>query len=370
MTRLLVVADDLTGALDTAVGFAGAFGPVLVCRPGTMPGGASAAAVDIGTRELPPALLRAALTSQARLFEDVSLCFKKIDSLLRGHWALELASLWASGGFDRCVVAPAFPQQGRLIIGGRLYVLDLAGIPQKAAAVPIVDSLVRAGLKDAQPARVDHTMEPFEGVAVFDIGSEQALADLAAAGRVWPGRTLWVGSAGLARALAQAPVPVRRLVGQPMFFVLGSVHARTAAQLARLRALAPGRCLAFRPGDNPSGFVLQLQQRLQGPAGLAVLTFDLPLGTTTDAADAAIEASLAALLPGISRPGTLFASGGQTLAALCDTLGCTRLVAHAEWAPGIVFSKMDDGAWAGLDVVSKSGAFGGEEVLTDLAQLS
>ncbi|HEY1783072.1 MAG TPA: four-carbon acid sugar kinase family protein [Roseiarcus sp.] len=51
-------------------------------------------------------------------YSGADLAFKKIDSLLRGHWAAELAEIVKSGMFRRIVLAPAVPAHGRLTQGG------------------------------------------------------------------------------------------------------------------------------------------------------------------------------------------------------------------------------------------------------------
>lgn len=190
MTRLRIVADDLTGALDTAVGFVGACGPVLVCRGEPTPVPAACAAIDIGTRDLPVAALGPVLAGSATWFDGAGLCFKKIDSLLRGHWAAELAALVAARPFDRIVVAPAFVQQGRLTLGGRLVIREPRGELMPAPVAPLADTLAQAGLAGVAVRRAGEACEAFEGVAIFDAIDEGDLFALAEAGLRWPGRTL------------------------------------------------------------------------------------------------------------------------------------------------------------------------------------
>ena len=47
-----------------------------------------------------------------------SIAYKKVDSLLRGHTLAELAACLQGGAFPFCVVAPAFPYQGRVTRSG------------------------------------------------------------------------------------------------------------------------------------------------------------------------------------------------------------------------------------------------------------
>ena len=55
MANLKLLADDLTGALDTVAEFVGLFGPLPVVWPATsLPQDAQSLAIDSGTRELEP----------------------------------------------------------------------------------------------------------------------------------------------------------------------------------------------------------------------------------------------------------------------------------------------------------------------------
>ena len=52
--------------------------------------------------------------------------YKKIDSTLRGHIALETLTMLDILGYDAAIIIPAFPQEGRITVGG--YHL-LKGVP-------------------------------------------------------------------------------------------------------------------------------------------------------------------------------------------------------------------------------------------------
>jgi hypothetical protein len=55
------------------------------------------------------------------LLRGATIVYKKIDSLMRGAWAAELATCWKLGAWRHCVVAPAFPYQGRRTQAGRQF---------------------------------------------------------------------------------------------------------------------------------------------------------------------------------------------------------------------------------------------------------
>src|SRR3954471_14741184 len=119
MTTLRLIADDLTGALDTAAEFVGLTGPVPVYWSGAIPADLPpSAAVDSGTRELGRERATATTAQLAKGLVGASIAYKKVDSLLRGHTLAELAACLQGGAFPFCVVAPAFPYQGRVTRSG------------------------------------------------------------------------------------------------------------------------------------------------------------------------------------------------------------------------------------------------------------
>ncbi|HMZ02834.1 MAG TPA: four-carbon acid sugar kinase family protein, partial [Burkholderiaceae bacterium] len=129
-----ILADDLTGALDSATAFIGlpsvAGVPVVLDAAGPWPDAAArVAAVSTGSRDAPLADLPGLLDAAWVWLGSADIAFKKVDSLLRGNTFDEVRLAARSGHFDRVVFAPAFPQQGRLTVGGRLHLGGATGEP-------------------------------------------------------------------------------------------------------------------------------------------------------------------------------------------------------------------------------------------------
>ena len=296
--KLRLLADDLTGALDSAARFVPLTGPLpVVWHDADVPG---SAAIDSGTRDLSEEAARPRIEQFARLLEDADIAFKKVDSLLRGHVALELAACMRF--FDHCVLAPAFPFQGRITRGGRQLYRSGAGWRDTAVTLP--------GVRDAE--------------------TDADLDAIVAEGRALFGRVLWCGTGGLAGALADhLPVP-RPFLPPPILALVGSDHPVSRGHVA---AVPPHR-------------------------RAAVVTCDLPEGTGRVAARQRIRATFAAVLSQVERPGTLFVTGGETLRDLCIELGACHLEVDGELEPGVPTSILRGGPWDGQRIVSKSGAFG------------
>jgi uncharacterized protein YgbK (DUF1537 family) len=199
------------------------------------------------------------------------------------------------------------------------------------------------------------------GVSLWDAATDADLDAIVAAGSALPD-VLWVGSAGLASALARAAgVPGRPApapLPQPILGLIGSEHGAIRAQLARLGTLH--RPLSETGGDDDTVAV-----DLDGQ-GIVFASVDISPGTSRRAAAALIKRRFAGLLSRLPRPGTLIAAGGETLRGLCEALEADRLDVVGEIMPGVPRSIMRGGRWDGVAVVSKSGAFGGPDLLQQL----
>ncbi|HUA78385.1 MAG TPA: four-carbon acid sugar kinase family protein, partial [Acetobacteraceae bacterium] len=196
MQHLRLIADDLTGALDTAAQFTARMGPLLVYWPGRIPDHFSpSAAIDSGTREEGEAVAALATARLAPLLAPApdTISYVKLDSQLRGHQSVAVAAVIQALAPSCCIIAPAFPFQRRITRGGLQYVQGLAGwvpvgenLSAALAARGIAVSLARPG--DPVP----------EGVSLWDAETEADMECIAASGLALGQPLLWCGSAGLA----------------------------------------------------------------------------------------------------------------------------------------------------------------------------
>jgi D-threonate/D-erythronate kinase len=347
-----MIADDMTGALDTAAAFAGLASPL---RVGIAVQDSRSLVLDIGTRERESEDAATAAQAAAALLAPAPgrLSFFKVDSLLRGHAGAELAAILATNRFDRVIIAPALPEQGRRTRSGRQVWIQ--GGTWTPTGEDLGEALAAAGHPVAQ---LGPESLPDRGISLFDAETPDDLDRIVANGFAAGGSLLWVGSAGLARALARtvadAPSSDLRWEG-PLLALIGTDHAVTAAQLD---AVAPLR----REATDTAGIIALL-----GQSGATFVTTALPAGTPRPAAHATIAARFASLVADVPQPGTLLVSGGETLRALLPSLGATGLDVLGELQPGIALSRLTEGRWRGTAVISKSGAFGEPGLFADLA---
>jgi len=354
MTTLRLLADDLTGALDTAAEFVGLTGPVHAFWQGVRPGALPLnAAVDTGTREADEAAARSAVAAATPMLAGAGIAYKKLDSLLRGHALAELAACFATGAWRHAVLAPAYPFQGRVTRGGQQWMADGAG--WTPAGPPLVDALRALGLT-VHRGRPGAALAP--GVTVFDADTDADLDAVAAVAAAAP--VLWCGTGGLARALAAGhPRPVLPPLPRPVLGLFGSDQAVTAGQLA-----ACGEHWTAVPHGGAE-HAAHLARRLERD-GVALVSLDLPPGLSRAEAASRIGDALHQLSACLPAPGTLLAAGGETLRGLCIALGAESLLVQGRAVPGVPVSILRGGRWDGVTVVSKSGAFGHPTLLRDL----
>jgi uncharacterized protein YgbK (DUF1537 family) len=351
LPQIRVLADDLTGALDTAAEFASAAAPVQVFWHGSLPAELPArAAVDTGTREKGAAEARAVVASLAPVLAASEMAFKKVDSLMRGQTLAELAA--CHGRWESCVFAPAFPYQGRITRAGQQYAQAATGA-WAPAGPPLVAALQAEGAV-AQATRPGAALAA--GINVFDAQSDMELDAVVAGARGQ--NVLWCGTGGLARALAAAEAAASATLPRPILGLFGSDQATTTAQLA---ACAPHW---IGVPDGGAATAARLLWHLE--AGLALASLDLPEGLARDVAAGRIAAALAELVGRLPKPGTLVVAGGETLRMLCLALGAGSLAVEGRILPGLPRSVLQGGRWDGVTIVSKSGAFGPAHLLRDL----
>jgi D-threonate/D-erythronate kinase len=346
MLSLKLLADDLTGALDTSAELVGAFGPVPVVWSAAALAGQPSFVIDSATRELEPDEAFAIVRRIAPRLDGATIAYKKIDSRLRGPWVAELDACLKSKMWDACIIAPAFPHQGRRTFEGRQYVRAIDG-GWSAAGDNILDQL-RSRSVDARLA--SRMAELADGISVFDAESDRELDRIVQIGRRYQGRLLWCGTGGLASALARATNPsVPRDLKAPVLGIFGSDHPATAEQLALCEAVV------IRTIDMKSS-IDRIRKALD--KGVAFVSLETPGPVSRAEAAKRFAGELMQMAPLIDPPRTLISAGGETLRAHCVAVGVKALQVLGRLEPGLPKSVIQGGPWDGVEVLSKSGAFG------------
>ncbi|WP_341213813.1 four-carbon acid sugar kinase family protein [uncultured Limimaricola sp.] len=338
MPHCLIIADDLTGALDSAVAFAQTGRRVLVARrisalPDVLRSAPDVVAVNTQSREIPAGIAAGRVDEVLRALEpaDIPVVLKKVDSRLKGNVAAETRAAARALPGRSVVAIPAIPDMGRVQREGIL------------SGEGIAEPIVIANRFD-QPIEVPDALE------------QDALNRLVAARR---DAVLWVGARGLAVALARqgadpsaAALP---FLNAPLVIASGSRDPVTLSQFAQLRELGP---VVEAPDGNPEAALPE------GP--LAMVTISDGGGGLDGAVAGARFAKALALELRRRRPASLLVTGGETANQLLDQLGVDTVEVLAEFRPGVPLCRIET-PWGSVRLLTKSGGFGGPALLREIA---
>ena len=372
MSAIRIVADDLTGALDTAAAFAGEV-PVFIDRPAALGGAYFDSAVSVvatPTRDVAPDDLPSFLQPVVDWLCSADLAYKKVDSLLRGNTFAEIAWLLGSGKFAGAVFAPAFPAQGRLTFDNRQWVAK-PGQSAQAVASPLREAFAELQM------RVRTSAENLGGRDVWipEVRDDDDLDRIAAQSAASAQQChLWCGSAGLAHALARrkclapaggAALPLPAGCG-PSVLISASFQPVLYAQWEALKSALPTPAIAERArGEEIDRATLLARE------GAAHARFDLSprCEMTLDESMALLQQNIRRIVDGLPRPGQLLIVGGDTLLAICRATGAHALLAGASIRTGWGCARLIGGVWDGVPCYSRSGAFGGVDDLLMMIRL-
>jgi D-threonate/D-erythronate kinase len=399
MTEWLIIADDLTGAADCASPFAGR-GFDAVVSLGGINCEASVLSVDADSRHLPAKAAAARqVAAQTAHWQPGMRLYKKIDSTLRGQPAAELAaqlSAWGAGSRQPAplaIVAPAFPATGRVTLDGRMLLHELpldqtplwarehtyadASLPDVLASAGLVADtitleVIRAGcdlvltrMKDAQRRGI---------AAVVCDGASDADLEIVAAASLQLGDAVWVGSAGLASALAatvaakKPPHPPMRVPGGPVLVVVGSfadVTRRQARALTETQMVTP---VPVRPetllaGGQAPGWQAAVKTLLDGLEAGENMLLQIESSKIPDLVHGAeLAPKLADMVELVSaRIGAIVVTGGEIARAVLSRLGIQgiRLIDEVERGVPLGLSL----GVLRIPIITKAGAFGDSATL-------
>jgi uncharacterized protein YgbK (DUF1537 family) len=425
MPKLVIIADDLTGANDAGVQFAKYGMKVQVMLGDTVvsseEGAVEVLVRDTDSRAVPPELAFARVQAASRLVRTAAgtgalpVIFKKVDSTLRGNLGPEIDAAMSEFGFTWAAVAPAFPANGRITAGG-WHLLHQTPIAESEIArdpkAPVHDSVLvdllakqschpvgHVYLSDVSTGpvaigqRVVELLAAGKKLISFDATTETHMRSIAEAIAAVGQAPLWVGCAGLAEMIPavmgwprqQVLEPCEKVEG-PVLIVAGSVSKVTHRQMEFFLAQGQGELVSLQAGrliDEPSDeiarCILAAEQALR-------LGSDVLLASAVEA-DAVDQARLAGKHKGIDnqkvseviaealgqvvrglvslKPAGLFLTGGDTAIAVCRALQVGAIDVMSEVSTGIPLGKLSGGICPGLRVVTKAGAFGSEQAIVD-----
>ena len=409
--KLLVLADDLTGALDTGIQFVRGNANTRVVLSGEYPlakidPAVQVLVIDTESRHLPAeeaAKIVSNIVKQAVELK-VPYVYKKTDSALRGNVGAELAAALKASPAAQLQFIPAFPKTHRSTVKG-VQLID--GVPVAESVFgkdpfdPVKHSSVAEILKEQtnveiQSVVLDDKETEAPGIVVYDASTDEDILNRAKQLKEENKLSLLAGCAGFATVLsgliglggARKNIPKYH---NSFLVACGSVNPITIAQLKEAENhnfqhfyVTPEQALTegwFRTEEGRA--ILDKWAELLKNGHNCIIDTNAAPGTeracdygpkhglTLDDLRVKIADTMGIILQSLLEReinSTMLITGGDTLMGFMQQMGVAEIVPVEELITGSVLSIIEIGGKK-YNVISKSGGFGNATLIGDLAKL-
>ncbi len=365
---VLVLADDLTGALEVGTSFAQrGFKAGVYPDHKTKPTDC-VSVITTNTRSHQARVGDSYHRLRKTIQAHHGFIYKKVDSALRGQIKQELEQLWYMG-FRQFVIAPAYPKLGRETKAGKQYLYGRL-VTESFASFDPLSPISTAAIADLLPEIMQKycRLVPYlnnetlntlnfasqNQVSIIDISTNEDLQSLAAFLVKEMYKGIIVGSNGLAEAFANEMGSVQqkpeRLLTS-LLIISGSHHPATHRQLDVLLA-------------SDIGVASNLNEDLAKPIYLIEVAREK---ANPQKVQAVLQQQVYDFLES-HKPAGLFIIGGETVRMVLKTLGVDRLYPERELAAGVPLSIVQGGDFDAQLLISKSGGFGDEKLLVQIIE--
>jgi uncharacterized protein YgbK (DUF1537 family) len=403
MIRVLIMADDFTGALDTGVQFSNYGVNTVVTSDFEFEFGENTDQIEVlvfntETRylnkcEAYEVIKKIALKAKE---ENIQYIFKKVDSALRGNVASELRAL--SDVFEGVTIPfiPAYPEQNRFSSGG-IMLIDSIPVSESVFGQdpyePVTEShipsllLKEADLKTYVTKKYEIPPNE-ERILLIESHSDEEMLSQGNELLMNDALNITVGCAGFAKALANIIYKKRDTtqndIKLPLLIVCGSVNPVTKKQIAfaevngferislMMEQLWDKQYWDTVKGQENINQYLKIEQPLMFETFGNVSTDKVnQLSDQRNELRFRIGQSLGYLVKNLMSNGikrTFLFTGGDTLYQSMRVFGITKIKPLKELFPGIVLGSIDFKDETHY-VITKSGGFGNEDLFIKLNTL-
>ena len=400
---ILLIADDFTGALDTGIQFAkcGLKTKVVTTlaydftRTDDV---VSVLVIDAETRHLPPtqAYQRVFDIVNATQGTGISIIFKKTDSALRGNLGSELSAVLDASTPNVLHFLPAFPAMNRITKDG-IHYIDGIPVSESIFGNDNYNPIKHSYIPDLIATQSNLCVETITNnqsfaptskktIAIYDANTDLQLRILTKELLDNEEPLLLAGCAGIANPLAKELKPHLERVPisidtKRLIIFCGSTNKITQQQLdyaeqhhfQRIR-LTPEECL-----DGTSR-LSEILEKCTAETRCIIDTNDLSSGPTiadyakvqqlaNEEVRTRIVRNLSTIIESVLSEDLdclPLITGGDTLFSFMSLIGISEITPLSEVAPGVVLSSFKYKE-RNIYVLSKSGGFGNEALLVDLA---
>lgn len=415
MPKLLILADDFTGALDTGVQLAdyGAVTRVTTERNSDfrlLPDDVDVLVIDTETRHLTAEDAYSVIykITEAAVKEKISYIYKKTDSALRGNIGAELTAVLNVSGRTKLAFIPAFPDMNRIT---KLGIQCVDGLPvnesvfgidpfepvQSADVEEIIHKqsavLTKNVTKDVSTGTLHEKTDKPE-ILIFDAETNEDMFAIARRLRDEDQLHCLAGCAGFASVIPEILNIVGKHRSKPMLpnrllVICGSVNPITIRQVDyaeqnefdRIRLKTEEKLGdSFWDTDKGRDEIDSFAEILEKKHKLILDSNDPPdenqtyqycrkCGMTLDEMRVRIAQNYGRILKGLSNAGISFTAlitGGDTLMGCMRELGISDVNPCCDMGSGAVLSSF---MLNGMQqyVISKSGGFGPDKLIVNLA---
>lgn len=403
MIKLLIIADDFTGALDTGAQFAkkgiqtyvkimnGCCFQESSCSDNEC----QVLVLDIESRHVLPDVARERVSYATRYAREngVEYIYKKTDSTLRGNIGSELTALLYGMNQNELIFIPAFPKAGRVTISGRHLVSDIP-LSQTEFAKDLLNPVSSSVVSDIIHEQTDiNTREIHLGeyenifaqksfrpcISIVDAKSNEDLLEMGALLKAADKLRCLAGCAGFAEMLPE----LLELAGHERtpdielgktLLISGSLSGVARAQVEYAQEECGYKRLSFPleqmldDETDCADIALKLRSRFQGYDKIALDVPNRTSKTFKQSAKLALRiGQVTHELLNIEKFGVLIVFGGDTLMGIMEQMNCGLIEPIEEIETGVVLSRLC-GSRYNLCIVSKAGGLGEKAVVGKIDQ--
>jgi uncharacterized protein YgbK (DUF1537 family) len=410
--KLLIVADDFTGASDTGVQFSKnnlkAF--VITNTDSIKVSLAKCDVLVLNTEsrfdEAQTAYRKDFDIGKAAKAERIKYFYKKLDSTIRGNIGAEISGLMDGLEIRHSFLVPALPKYGRTTVNGKVFIdgilleeTEFAKDPKnpvkesfipkiisrqtdKKTAVIIYDYIISG--RQTLIEKLKHHLNSGIEIIIFDAREEKDIDLIASVASEMKLRVLFAGCSGFAEYLAKyleiKKVKISNIV------IAGSVSDVTRRQIefavhylpVNLVNIETAKIFSFERDEEKKRVLKLAEEAVSRGDDLIIRS-----APTRDAVAKSFEAgreygldefkvsdTIASFLGELGRDiiqtinikGILL-TGGDTAIKTAQSLNISGLVLRDEIVHGIPFGYFSDDQYRDMIVVSKAGGFGGEDAI-------
>lgn len=398
--KMVIIADDFTGALDTGIQFAKSGADTITLVNVDMEAediahmACEVLVINSETRHLEKKdAYRIIYGIVRRCVEGgVPYLYKKTDSVLRGNIGAELKAVLDASGEKILAMVPAYPQIGRNTVEGICYVNE----------IPIADTLL--GKDPFDPVKSSRVADLFleenvyvrdrmhcedelpalktPGILIYDSDTPEEMDIIAEKLVCEYGVHMMAGCAGFAFFLSKRfhfnqKAGVLPKFSCPLLVLCGSVSDISRKQIAYEEKQGTFHA-TLKDSQKKRGYLktaegrrwLENLRREFTTRKMLLLDTEIPDFSGRRKEEETLRTDISELLGSIAgsliggcREAVVMVIGGDTLLGFLKEMECRQIVPVEEVETGTVLSKIIDGKKK-MWLLSKSGGFGGEELVT------